>query len=382
MSDMFDYLDWRGDLTFKERGFNDTDNLILSLLAYTDLTGIISMEENSEPITVAEAYVKYRENGKNQSDIVCNPEPMLAKCSETARFANVLIKDYVDIINEGRQFQFAAMTFVLDDGSVYAAFRGTDNTLVGWREDLNFSFMEATPAQLCAAEYLDIVCESTDGRVRVGGHSKGGNLAMYAAAFCEEPNKKKIERIYSNDGPGFNELIVMNKNYKDILDRVSLAIPEGSLIGIMLFNKQDKKIVLSTGKNGVAQHNPYSWCVNRLGFVETEKQSSTSLFFDKVLDEWLDRLTDEKKQKFVEIVFDTLEASGAKTFREIYANKKETFSAIFKAATELHVDQVSTVFEVVKTFLGAGRDVLLNEKMNKIVIKDKNENPEVSSQTD
>ena len=212
MADILDYIEWRGDLTFREREFNDVDNLILSLLAYSDFKGIISMDEGSPPISIAELYSKYVEAGKNQSELACNPKPVFEKCAKTNRFGNIMVKDYVDIVNQGRQFQFAAMTFQLGDGTVYAAFRGTDNTLVEWREDLNFSFMEATPAQLCAAEYLDIVCEKTNDPVRTGGHSKGGNLAMYAAAFCEDQNKDRIVRVYSNDGPGFNEIIAENEN--------------------------------------------------------------------------------------------------------------------------------------------------------------------------
>ena len=366
MADMLDYIEWRGDLTFREREFNDVDNLILSLLAYSDFKGIISMDEGSPPISIAELYSKYTEAGKNQSELACNPKPVFEKCAKTNRFGNIMVKDYVDIVNQGRQFQFAAMTFQLGDGTVYAAFRGTDNTLVGWREDLNFSFMEATPAQLCAAEYLDIVCEKTNDPVRTGGHSKGGNLAMYAAAFCEDQNKDRIVRVYSNDGPGFNEIIAENENYKNILDRVSLAIPEGSPIGILLFNKQDKKVVESTGKNGAAQHNPYTWCINKWGLVQAEKQSSMSIFLDKTLDEWLSRLTREQKQEFVDTVFDTLEATGARSFSELYSNKRESLSAIIKAARRLHADQVSTVISVIKTFLDAGKDVWLGDQKPKL----------------
>lgn len=362
MSDIFDYVEWRGDITFWEKEFNDVDNLILSLLAYTDLKGIISMDEGSAPISVTDAWARYVEAGKDQSELACNPRPILEKCAGTKRFGNILIKDYVDIVNQGRQFQFAAMTFELGDGTVYAAYRGTDNTLVGWREDLNFSFMEATPAQLCAAEYLDIVCDQTNDPVRVGGHSKGGNLAMYAAAFCEEWHKERIVRIYSNDGPGFNEIIVENENYKNILDRVSLAIPEGSPIGVLLFNMQKKKIVQSTGKSGAAQHNPYTWCVDKIGFIQAEKQSSMSIFLDKTFDEWLSRLTRDQKQEFVDTVFDTLEATGAHSFAELYSNKRESFAAIIKAARNLQADQIGTVIDVVKTFLGAGKDVWLSDQ--------------------
>lgn len=371
MSSILDYVEWRGDLTFRERPFNDVDNLIFSELAYTDLAGICGTGTEDNGITVTDAYEKYKEFGVDQSDLACNPGPLLEKCAGTARFGSSLVRDYIDLKHPGQQFQFSAMTFVLDDGSIYVAFRGTDNSIAGWREDLNFTFMEATPAQLCAAEYLDRAARCNPGcRIKVGGHSKGGNLAMYAAAFCEEEYKDRVETIYSNDGPGFNDYIVENPNYQNILDKVDLIIPEGSLIGILLFNKQDKMIVQSTARTGVGQHIPYSWLVNRSGFVPAEKQSSVSLRLDKMFDEWLSKLNIGQREKFVNIVFDTLESSGAKTFTEINADKWTYYNAIWKAATKLAPEQIGTLIEVMGQLVRAGRDVLFDEQ--KLIRLEKN----------
>ena len=155
MSNILDYLEWRGDLNFRERPFNDVDNLILSELAYIDLRSILQYGEQ-DSMLLSEVYRKYAEMGKDQSYLVNNPTPLLEKSAGTVRFGNLIVKDYVDLQSQGNQFQFAAMTFELGDGTIYVAYRGTDNSLVGWREDLNFSFMESTPAQLCAADYLDM----------------------------------------------------------------------------------------------------------------------------------------------------------------------------------------------------------------------------------
>lgn len=364
MSNIMDYVEWRGDLSFQEREFNDVDNLILAELAYTDLRDILDIGSRDK-ILLKDAYRKYVELGKDQSHIPCDPKPLLEKCAGTDRFGLIYIKDFFDLQSHGNQFQFASMTFELGDGTVYVAFRGTDNTVAGWREDLNFSFMESTPAQLCAADYLDLAAERNNALIRVGGHSKGGNLAMFAAAFCEEQTKNRVVRVYSNDGPGFNELIVENPNYQNILDKVSLIIPEGSLIGILLFNKQEKQIVQSTGKGGADQHIPYSWLVDKVGFVQAQRQSSTSLLLDRMLDEWLKRLDLDKKRRFVDIVFDTIEASGALTFTQINSDKWTYYNAIGKAAMKLAPDQVGTVLEVLKQLLSAGKDVLMSEKKQK-----------------
>lgn len=361
MSNILDYLEWRGDLNFRERPFNDVDNLILSELAYIDLRSILRYGEQ-DSMLLSEVYRKYAEMGKDQSYLVNNPTPLLEKSAGTVRFGNLIVKDYVDLQSQGNQFQFAAMTFELGDGTIYVAYRGTDNSLVGWREDLNFSFMESTPAQLCAADYLDMEAEKTDSMIRIGGHSKGGNLAMFAAAFCADENKDRILKVYSNDGPGFNELIVENESYKRILDKVDLIIPEGSLIGVLLFNKQEKQIVQSNAKGGAGQHNPYSWLVGKFGFVQAEKQSSSSVLLDRTLDEWLKRLDRDKKRRFVDIVFDTLEATGAKTFSQINSDKWTYYNAIAKAAMKLAPDQVGTVLAVLGQLLSVGKEVIMNER--------------------
>lgn len=361
MSNILDYVDWRGDLSFRERAFNDVDNLILAELAYVDLRGIL-MSGKADSISLTDAYKKYTELGIDQSYLACAPAPLFEKCAETNRFGSIIIRNFYDLHSQGQQFQFAAMTFELDDGTCYVAFRGTDNSLVGWREDLNFSFMESTPAQLCAADYLDLAAECSNAPIRVGGHSKGGNLAMFAAAFCNDSYKDRILKVYSNDGPGFNELIVENRSYQSILHKVDLIIPEGSLIGVLLFNKQEKQIVQSSAKGGASQHIPYSWLVTKDGFLQAEKQTSSSLVLDRTLDEWLRRLEPDKKKKFVDIVFDTLESTGAKTFTQINSDKWTYYNAIVKAAMKLAPDQVGTVVEVVGQLLSVSKEVILGGK--------------------
>ncbi|MDO4805066.1 MAG: DUF2974 domain-containing protein [Lachnospiraceae bacterium] len=370
MSNILDYIEWRGDLAFDERPFNDVDNLILSELAYADLKGVFGSSVRDDAISVTDAYRKYVELGKDQSKFICNPQPAFEKCAGTARFGNIMVRDYVDLLNAGNRFQFAAMTFVLKEGLAYVAFRGTDDSIAGWREDLNFTFMKATPAQLCAAEYLDRAARNNpDCRIFVGGHSKGGNLAMYAAAFCEEACRARVDAIYSNDGPGFNGFIAENPNYQNILHKVTLIIPEGSLVGIMLFNKQEKKIIQSSGKTGVGQHIPYNWLLNKTGFVPAERQSSVSVHMDKVLDEWLVRLNARQREDFVNIVFDTLESSGAKTFTEINANKWTYYNAIWKAATRLAPEQIGTLLEVMGEFVRVGREIIRDEKRQTKAVK-------------
>ena len=352
MANILDYIDWRGDLAFRERPFNDVDNLILSTLAYTDFSGIAGAPGEDKSISLTEAYRQYRELGRDQSDMPCNPMPLLEKCSGTRRFGRMLVESYVDETDEEKQMQFAAVTFVTDDKKAYTAFRGTDNTFTGWREDLNFSFMTATPAQLEAVRYLNGELERRDCGIRVGGHSKGGNLAIFAAAFCPPEYRKRILRVYSNDGPGFNRPITASEGYRKMLLKIRLIIPEGSVVGLLLSNKKEK-IIVESSVRGVKQHLPYHWEVRRDGFVTAVKQTSASLLLDRTMDGWLDSMDSAERQAFVSAVFDSLEASGLKTITEMNQDPLTTVRALRKASAALSSQSRGSIVNAMKKFAEA-----------------------------
>ena len=205
MANILDYLTWRGDLRFHERPFNEVDNLIFSELAYADWGGIVP--EDGTRVPLAEACQHYVNDGRDQSYLANDPRPLAEALLQSERFRDVEMSRYVSKTDTEQQLQFAAVTFHLEDGSLYVAFRGTDNSIVGWREDFNMSFLSHTPGQAEAAAYLDRAAAENDGPILVGGHSKGGNFAVYAAAFCESTPPERIRRVYSNDGPGFNRAV-------------------------------------------------------------------------------------------------------------------------------------------------------------------------------
>ena len=287
MGTILDYLAWRGDLDFAVSPFNEVDNLILAELAYTKMETIVPGIDDAETVPIRDicsAYerMQYRVEG-NANDAY----PLLRSAAATLRFADIRAGAYVNKIDAEKNIQFAAVCFYLPDGSSYVAYRGTDNTLVGWREDFTIAYLSETPGQYEAVRYLERIAARTQGPLRVGGHSKGGNLAIYASAFCSKAAGERILTVYSNDGPGFNRSVVDSPEYGDVLDKVCLIIPESSLIGILLSNKDEKKIVKSTA-NGMQQHYPYTWEVLGKNFVEAEGQSQASLFLDETLDRWVE----------------------------------------------------------------------------------------------
>ena len=186
--------------------------------------------------------------------------PVLAN---SVRFGNLYISDFINKKDVEQEKQFSAITVHLPNDYIYVAFRGTDNTIVGWREDLNMCFSDTVPSQIDAVNYLNSIAKKYDNenlKIFVGGHSKGGNLAIYAAAFCDLKFQEKIVTVYNNDGPGFSENIVDTEEYRRILPKIQTFMPQTSIIGRLL-NHKEKIIILESTQTGIMQHDLYSWQV-------------------------------------------------------------------------------------------------------------------------
>ena len=360
MANILDYIAWRGDLSFQQSPFNEVDNLILSELSYLRMDTLVS-KEFGEGIALDELWSLYQEKRTSESYHGNDPTPAFAAAARADRFRTICVCAYVSELDPERQIQFAAVSFCLGDGTVYVAYRGTDNSIVGWREDFNLSYQRGTPGQLAAAKYLDYVAKQSFGALRVGGHSKGGNFAMYAAAFCdEEVRRQRVMEVWSNDGPGFNSGLIETPEYRDVLGRTRLIIPESSLVGILLTQQEDRQVIRSSAA-GVNQHNPYSWEVMGNRFVTAEKQSAASLFMDETMDRWIASLDDAERETFVSAIFDSMEASGAKTLSELNENWFPSYSAILKAVTNMDPAVRKTALESLKKLAQSGKDVLLSE---------------------
>lgn len=359
MGSILDYIDWRGDILFSERSFNEVDNLIFSELAYVNMDGL--MADRNEIITIGELYRRYVK-AENKSNIPLNdPFPLFKKAAVCDRFKSIRLTRYVDIIDAEKQLQCSAVTFILEDKSLYIAFRGTDGTITGWREDCNFSFLSETAGQKAAVQYVNETAEALEGSIRIGGHSKGGNFAVYSSAFCnEEIRKNRITEVYSNDGPGFNSVIAGSEQYREILPKVKKIMPESSLVGILLSSAEEKKVVKSTAK-GIYQHHPCSWCVTGVSFVEADGLSTESMLMSETLQKWLGGLSDDERKTFVASVFDTIEASGAATLAELNKNRLVSYNAILKAAAQFSPERRNEIFKILKNLAKTGGEVFFNE---------------------
>lgn len=311
MANILDYLDWRGDLTFDQAPFNEVDNLLLSQLVYVDLAGIVPGPESKEKIRVAEAsriFFATHDEQKILEKISMTKTAMyvLKKMAESERYKDALLGGYVNDISIEEQSQFAVLCVYLGDRSLFVAFSGTDDTIVGWRENFNMGYLDATPGQHKAVEYLNSMVGIGQWKVRVGGHSKGGNLAVYSAVHCKPIIKRKIISVYSNDGPGFSKEMVASEAYQEMIPKIRTIIPESSIVGLILEHEEEVQIVKSTNV-GVGQHDAMSWEVLGTHFVYTDKVAEQSIFFDETMRTWLMELDAVQREIIVEAVFEMLD---------------------------------------------------------------------------
>lgn len=356
MATYLDYLAWRGDLTMKERPFNKVDNLILAELVYYHFERVMT-DANRTALTLRGVWARHQV--LEQPDKYWNNDPthLLEPCCTSQRFGDVLVTDFVDQVDTERGIQFAAATFHLPDGTRYIAFRGTDSSIVGWKEDFDLTYMEETPAQSEAVRYLSNALRHQKGSVRVGGHSKGGNLAIYAAAFCQG-NSKRILEVYSNDGPGFNQAIVQRAEYQAILPKVFLILPSASVVSILLFNKKEKEIVRSSAGDGVRQHLPATWQVERDHFLPSE-QTSLSIRLNELNTKWLERMDDEEKKAFISTVYGILTTSGLSSVEELEENPLLYVNAILKAAAGLSEEKRHGIRDSLLKLAEVSREMLV-----------------------
>ncbi len=351
MANISDYIDWRGDVPFDVAPFNEVDNLILSELVYTDFGGVVP-EDFDQFVTIAQArkkfFKKHTEDEIMASVMSVKVAPFLMNRMEgSARFDDIKLCGYVNEISNEDQVQFSVMTCILPDDTVYVAFRGTDNSLIGWKEDFNMSFSYETPGQKSAVLYLNHHFKNEKRPIRVGGHSKGGNFAVFASAFCQKSIQNKIISVYSNDGPGFRKEVLDAPGYQKILPKVVSTLPEDSLVGVLLGNEYHHRFVKSVN-SGLMQHDGFSWQVKKDSFEFADNQGKNSVIMEDSLRLWLSDLEDEKRKKFVDLLFDALMASGANTTDDFVNNGFKSISEGFKLIKDATDEDRKLFMEVFK----------------------------------
>ena len=338
MANILDYLQWRGDLTVRQAPFNSIDNLILSTLVYIDFeqTGLdlsgksnVTIKEAGEKFSLLHADEKMN-LGRVIPDTIFELFDVL---SRSRRFQYMKLSHYVNQVDEQEEKQFAAITVDLGNGNSCIAYRGTDDTIVGWKEDFNMCFQSPVPSQIQAVEYLQQVAHSRFGKLYLGGHSKGGNLAVYAASMASPLIRRRILRVCSFDSPGFTREFLAREAYQTIAARVQRVIPQSSMIGILFEHNTQYDVVQST-QIGLFQHAMFSWQILGNEFVYVDDISTSSTTVEHTMKEFIASMSIDERKKFVEALFYVFEETGAKTLSQL--KLKDVVAILTRMSREDH----------------------------------------------
>ncbi len=334
--------------TFEERGVCRVDSLVFSILAYAHIPSEVVQASTGEGIAVRElcAAPFLGTLCARMYDPQSSME-LLTALAESPRFRDVRVSCFAHHTDERAEKQFAAMTLAISPREAYVAFRGTDNTLVGWKEDFNMSFQTAVPSQLEAVSYLNDVARVAPGRLWCGGHSKGGNLAVYASMMCNAEVQGRIERCFSHDGPGFSATTMADPRWNHALSVVDKTIPQSSVVG-MVFERQEQDFtVVHSRGTGLSQHDPYRWEVSGCDFVYDKRLDVSATVLDWSVNSWLANATAEERERFVDAVFGVIAASGEDTMAGIKSNWRTSMPRMAVAASQLDPEDKELVMRAV-----------------------------------
>ena len=353
MANIVDYIQWRGDLNLEQSPFCEVDALILSYFAYVNLDGIAPLQ-GEDPATVGEVSERFfsrytpQELEADRSFIRCAPEVMRAM-AKADRFRNMRVSDYVNQIALEQELQFSAVRILPGDGTSCVAFRGTDDTIVGWKEDFNLS-SGVVGAEDAAVQYLNRVENGSLLPVRIMGHSKGGNLAVYAAAQCAADVQERIVEVYNQDGPGFMPEFLDHPGLKRILPKIRRIVPECSVIGMLLEHTVGPRIIASS-QSGIMQHDGLSWLVMGASFVPAEGLDPKAAILRDTLQSWLEGLDSAGRKRLVDDFFAVLEATGVQTLTQLQEGGLKNAALMLKAVEELSQDTRKSIEELLRKLL-------------------------------
>ena len=301
---LIDYLKEYGDTTWEAMPLNEVDSLILCQLSYLKFDGMVpDVKDNEAWVTLEDIYQcsdyeKLYADERYEKDNRAMFEAMV----QGQRYRKLRLNCYFSLTHKTWEIQFAAITYLLPNSTLYIAYRGTDETIVGWKEDFNMAYLSPIPAQSYSVKYLNVVAGKLKNPIILGGHSKGGNLAVYAGMKCLKIVQERIRAIYNMDGPSFRPQVLEKYHYEAIKDRTVKIIPHSSLVGMLFEQSMDYRVVKSRAL-GLLQHDPYSWKVRYGRFVDIEQVLGSQRIVDETLNAWILSLNEEQIRVFVDTLY-------------------------------------------------------------------------------
>ena len=354
---MLDYA--RRELeTFSRRGLCAVDSLILSWMAYlripADADEVVAGIRGWDGVRLAdlhraEYFGDYFEGMWSEEDGL----RLLAAAAASPRLRDVRVVGHVESTDVRAEKQFAAVTFRLTDDLSYVAFRGTDSTLVGWKEDFNLAYRCPVPSQTEAARYLGAVAARVDGDLLVGGHSKGGNLAVYAAARAPGGVGDRVRRIFSHDGPGFLAEFLATEDYRRVGPRVDKTIPQSSVVGMLLEQQESYRVVRSS-RAMIWQHDPFSWVVEDCDLVSLDGLAPDARYLNRTISAWLSGLTAEQRGRFIDTLYSVIDLGDVTTTRELRADWRHSIPVRARAFASLDAETRSFVTQTLTALVPLG----------------------------
>lgn len=349
MGNMIKYVKQYGEYTFAKKPLNDVDSLVLAQFAYLKFDGLVpDVDSKGQAVSVLELLrnkkrdILFLDERYREENI-----QLVREMAGSRRFRHVKLNYYENIINIEKETQFSAVTFFLPDGSIYLSFRGTDETIVGWKEDFNMAFLKPVPGQIMSELYVKHVTKKFEGPFYLGGHSKGGNFAVYAAMNSDQSVQERIIRIYSHDGPGFRSEILKEMDYEKIEHKIKKILPQSSLVGMLLQNQENYEVVQSSAI-GLLQHNPFTWRVKEDDFVRIRDIYHKRRLKNERLNKWILSLEEEKLHLFVDTLYQIVSAAEAETLIEFTAEWKKSVFAIIGALNDLDDETKKMIWEIIK----------------------------------
>ena len=323
---LVDYVRWMGQLTFEEMPFCETDALVLCEVIYFDVFSTEDVQGKTLSELIRRAPVEDSNVVKCLGGGIQRHMDFIRAVENSRRFGMVTLQKYEETLDHIKSIQFAAAVFGYKDNWNFISYRGTDDTIAGWKEDFMIAFTR-TPAQEMA---LDFAEKNIDEHLLnyVGGHSKGGNLAVYAAAMLPKKTQKSVTHIYDLDGPGFCGEVFDKSLLNHISFKTTMIIPKFSVIG-KLFELEfpDTKIVTSN-ETAVMQHELLSWGVTQNGLDTVSENDPHAENINRIIDDWIENISQQDRKIFVNELFDVLASDGAKTMTDIMKKGSDGFEKI------------------------------------------------------
>lgn len=340
--------------TFDQKHFNSVDSLILSWMSYLHIPGCYKDAHNWTGIRFQELF--RAEHFPVLFQGIWDPkssQQLVTAMAASPRYRDMLVSGFTEQTDIKAEKQFAAVTFQLTDNLCYIAFRGTDSSLIGWKEDFNMAFQYPIPSQESARQYLAEAAEHYSAKFNVGGHSKGGNLAVYAAANSSESVGRQIDRVFSHDGPGFLESALSTTPFLSLTPKLDKTLPQSSLVGMLLEQQENFRIVKSN-RISFWQHDPFSWLVEDNDFCYVNTLTPDARYLNQTLNGWIRKLSDSEREQFVDALFSLIDTENAQTWADVFSDRQKKLPAAIHNLSQMDEKTRSVLLQAAKELLSLG----------------------------